>query len=213
MKTTSTASIDEKIKALHELKAEQAKRQHAKIIAVMKDRGRTADDLGRAFRNSWFHWISELGVEVIERRMRAGEAVEPAPTPTQPLPESSGPPPAEPGNQLETVFQLKGASALAAGCGVSPPAQPPAPSGGGGLCITFINKGTPIFYAYEPNGTITLCEHSGTPTKIDGKMFQAKLDRGENADEVAQALYRESRGEKHDNFDGPILYHDKGTPV
>jgi len=44
-------------------------------------------------------------------------------------------------------------------------------------------------------------------------MFQAKLDRGENADEVAQALYRESRGEKHDNFDGPILYHDKGTPV
>ena len=59
MKTTSTASIDEKIKALHELKAEQAKRQHAKIIAVMKDRGRTADDLGRAFRNSWFHWISE----------------------------------------------------------------------------------------------------------------------------------------------------------
>jgi hypothetical protein len=206
MKTTGTASIDEKIKALHELKAEQAKRQHAKIIAVMKDPGRTADDLGRAFRNSWFRWVSELGVEVIERRMRAGEAVEPAPT--QPLPESSGPPPAEPGNQLETVFQLKGASASTAGCGVSPPAQPPAPSGGGGLCITFINKGTPIFYAYEPNGTITLTDHSGAAIKVGGKMFQAQLDRGENADEVAQALWRESRGEKHDHFDGPILYRD-----
>ena len=74
--------------------------------------------------------------------------------------------------------------------------------------ITFINQGAPIFYAYESNGTITLCDHSGTPIKVGGKMFQAKLDRCENADEVAQALYRESRCEKHDHFDGPILYKD-----
>jgi hypothetical protein len=46
-----------------------------------------------------------------------------------------------------------------------------------------------------------------------GKMFQAKLDRGENADEVAQALYQESRGEKHDHFDGPILYRDPPVPI
>jgi len=39
-------------------------------------------------------------------------------------------------------------------------------------------------------------------------MFQAKLDRCENADEVAQALYRESRCEKHDHFARPILYKD-----
>ena len=44
-------------------------------------------------------------------------------------------------------------------------------------------------------------------------MFQAKLDRDENADEVAQALYRESRGEKHDHFDGPILYRDPPVPI
>jgi hypothetical protein len=72
---------------------------------------------------------------------------------------------------------------------------PPAPSTGGGLCITFINKGTPIFYAYEPNGTITLTDHSGQPIRSNGKMFQARLDRGESADEVAQALWHESRGE------------------
>jgi hypothetical protein len=42
---------------------------------------------------------------------------------------------------------------------------------------------------------------------------QAKLDRGESADEVAQALYRESRGEKHDHFDGPILYRDPPVPI
>jgi len=59
----------------------------------------------------------------------------------------------------------------------------------------------------------TLSDHSGTPTNVGGKMFQARLDRGENADEVAVALWRESRGEKSDNFDGPILYHDRWTPV
>jgi hypothetical protein len=35
-----------------------------------------------------------------------------------------------------------------------------------------------------------------------------QVGSGENADEVAQALYQESRGEKHDHFDGPILYRD-----
>ena len=77
----------------------------------------------------------------------------------------------------------------------------------------FVNKGTPIFYLYTDNGTITLCDHSGTPIKVGGKIFQAKLDRGENADEVAQALYRESRGEKRDHFDGPILYRDPPVPI
>jgi hypothetical protein len=87
--------------------------------------------------------------------------------------------------------------------------MPPAPSGGGSHCVTFVNRGLPVFYLYSDDGTITLCDHSGTPTKVGGKMFQAKLDRGENADEVAQApLWRESRGEKHDHFDGPILYRD-----
>jgi hypothetical protein len=79
---------------------------------------------------------------------------------------------------------------------------------GGGLCITFINKGSPIFYAFEPNGAVTLTDHSGAAIKVGGKMFQANLDRGESVDEVAQALWRESRGEKHDHFDGPILYKD-----
>jgi len=58
-----------------------------------------------------------------------------------------------------------------------------------------------------------LSDHSGAPIKVGGKMFQAKLDRDENADEVAQALYRESRGEKHDHFDGPILYRDPPVPI
>jgi hypothetical protein len=206
MKTTSTASIDEKIKALHELKAEQAKRQHAKIIAVLKDPNRTVGDIKRAFRNSWFHWIADLPTEVLETRMRAGEAVEPTPTP---IAENSAPTAAN--DAVEPQPEISKSQARAVPPTPPPPSPPPAaaPSVGGGLCITFINKGTPIFYAYEPNGTITLCDHSGTLIKVDGKMFQARLDRGESADEVAQALWRESRGEKNDHFDGPILYRDR----
>jgi len=57
---------------------------------------------------------------------------------------------------------------------------------------------------------------SARPNHSRRQLFANAVNRGlarcgENADEVAQALYSESRGEKHDHFDGPILYRD--SPV
>jgi hypothetical protein len=115
----------------------------ARYIALMKDPSRRA--VNRRLELS-------IPTEVIEARGKAPAGIEdepmPMPTPPPSLPESSSSQPPAPRS-------------------VSPPPMPPppAPSTGGGLCITFINKCTPIFYAYEPNGTITLTDHSGQPIR------------------------------------------------
>jgi len=54
--------------------------------------------------------------------------------------------------------------------------------------MTFVNRGASIFYLYTDGGTVTLCDHSGQPIRANGKMFQARLDRGESG--CAGALAR-----------------------
>jgi hypothetical protein len=54
--------------------------------------------------------------------------------------------------------------------------------------MTFVNRGASIFYLYTDGGTVTLYDHSGQPIRANGKMFQARLDRGESG--CAGALAR-----------------------
>jgi hypothetical protein len=73
-------------------------------------------------------------------------------------------------------------------------------------CMT-MEYGEPIFYLFDPaNRVITLAENGGTPTWIGGKLFQEKLERNQNADDLAVTLWLRARGKSGDDFDGPIIY-------
>jgi hypothetical protein len=46
----------------------------------------------------------------------------------------------------------------------------------------------------------------GTPTRINGRLFQETLGRDQNADDLAVTLWLRARGKSGDDFDGPIIY-------
>ena len=91
----------------------------------------------------------------------------------------------------------------------SPASKEPGPNAS--HCVT-VAHGEPVFYLYE-NGTVTLCEHNGIPTRVGGRLFEEALGTGQDADDVAVTLWLRSRGKSTDDFDGPIHYPDRGVAM